>query len=99
MPSSCELTAFRTSSVSQVLLLDVSTDHQLSKSAVWGSAYMPATLAPIGGDRLLVGDAMSSMSVVEAGEKTLRTVAKVRSTLFPFVLVLFADPTFFLLVP
>lgn len=70
----------------QVLLLDISPDHQLSKSAVWGSAYMPATLAPLGGNKLLVGDAMSSMSVVEVGEKSLRTVAKVSSfSSFPFL--------------
>jgi len=71
----------------QVLLLDISPDHQLSKSAVWGSAYMPATLAPLGGNKLLVGDAMSSMSVVEVGEKSLRTVAKVSSIYLPFLFV------------
>lgn len=54
------------------------SDHQLTKSATWGSAYMPASLAPIdGGDRLLVGDAMSSMSIVDVGQESLSTVAKV----------------------
>jgi DNA damage-binding protein 1 len=61
----------------QVLLLDVGSDHQLTKSAIWGSAYMPASLAPIdSGARLLVGDAMSSMSVVDVGDESLRTIAK-----------------------
>jgi len=48
---------------------------------------MPATLAPLGGNKLLVGDAMSSMSVVEVGEKSLRTVAKVSSIYLPFLFV------------
>lgn len=63
-----------------------SSDAILEKSAEWGSAYLPCSLVALPPpemdegteERLLVGDAMSSFSVIELSDdrKILRTVAK-----------------------
>lgn len=56
----------------------VGADPKIIRRSQWTSAYLPASLAPVGDAQLLVGDAMSSMSLVGANvDSDLLTVAKV----------------------
>lgn len=44
----------------------------------WASAYLPASLTPVGESLLLVGDAMSSLALIKPNlDSELLTVAKV----------------------
>lgn len=66
----------------------------LAMRSQWTSAYLPASLAPVGETGLLVGDAMSSLAILDmTSDSGLHTVAKVRSPSLQS-LVVFADIDF-----
>lgn len=66
----------------------------LAMRSQWTSAYLPASLAPVGETGLLVGDAMSSLAILDmTSDSGLHTVAKARPPVSSN-LVVFANADF-----